>query len=65
MDPESNKIFSNLLDLTVPMVSTTIMVTGVKFLIGEVLEALFISLFLLIDSDSGSKSLSHVTIMYM
>ncbi len=56
MDPESNKIFSYLLDLTVSMVSTTNMVTGVKFLIGELLEALFISFFLLIDSDSGSKA---------
>ena len=56
MDPESNKIFSNLLDLTVPMVSATIMVTGVKFLIGGVLESLFISFFLLMGSDSGSRA---------
>ncbi len=56
MDSESNKIFSSLLDLTVPMVSTTIMVTVVKFLIGEMLEALFISFFLLMDTDSGSRA---------
>jgi len=30
------------------------MVTGVKFLIGEVLEVLFISFLLLTGSDSGS-----------
>jgi hypothetical protein len=56
VDLESNKIFSNLLDLTVPMISTTIMATGVKFLIEGVLEALFLPLFLMIDSDSGSKA---------
>ncbi len=56
MDPESDKTFSSLLDLTVPMVSATIMVTGVKFLVGEVLEALFISILLLIGSDSGSRA---------
>jgi len=56
VDPESNKTFSSLLDLTVPMVSTTIMVTGVKFLVREVLEALFVSFLLLIGSDSGSRA---------
>jgi hypothetical protein len=33
VEPESNKTFNNLLDLIVPMVSTTMMVTGVKFLL--------------------------------
>jgi hypothetical protein len=32
------------------------MVTGVKFLVGEVLEALFISFFLLMGSGSGSRA---------
>ena len=56
MDPESNKIFSNLLNFTAPMVVSTIMlVTGVTFPVGGVTEALFLALFLLIDSDLGSK----------
>jgi hypothetical protein len=60
VDPESNKIFSNHLDLTVPMVSTTIMVTGVKFLVGGVSSPF--------SADRlrfRVQSLSHVTIMYM
>ncbi len=31
VDPESNKTFSYLLDLTAPMLSATMMVTGVEF----------------------------------
>jgi hypothetical protein len=56
VDPESNRIFNGLLDLTVPMVSATIMITGIKFLVGEMLEALFISFFLLMGSGLGSRA---------
>jgi len=55
VDPDSNKIFSNCLDFTAPMVSTTIMVTGVKFLFKRVLETLFSLLLLLLLLDLGSK----------
>jgi len=38
------------------MVSTTIMVTGVKFLFERVLKTLFSPLFLLLLSDLGSEA---------
>ena len=59
MDPESHKIFSNLLDPTEEMVSTTMLVTGVRFL-----ETFFLglstSLSLQLSLDMAYTSSVHV-----
>ncbi len=50
VDPESNSNFSNFLDLTAEMVSTTIMVTGVRF-VGTDFLAFLCCLSSLLSSD--------------
>jgi hypothetical protein len=64
VDPDSNKTFSNLLDLTAPMLSTTMMVTGVKFLFGGLSGILFLFLFSAINLRFSIYMVSHIALIY-
>ncbi len=63
MDPESNKNFSNLLDLTAPILSATMMVTGVKFLFGGLPGTIF-SPFSAINIRFSIYMVSHIALIY-
>jgi hypothetical protein len=62
VDPESKNTLSSVLDLTEEMVSTTIIVTGGRFL-GTVLLGMTTSLAQPFSSDIAHTSSAHVSIM--